>query len=79
VLQAVIFDIDGTLLGSVDVHAEAWVRTFKHFGAATDFAKVRSHIGEGGDRLMPAFLGEAALEALQDEIQRYSTQLFKQE
>jgi beta-phosphoglucomutase-like phosphatase (HAD superfamily) len=57
VFKAVIFDIDGTLLDSVDAHAESWVRTFAHFGVAADFAKVRSHIGEGGDRLMPAFMG----------------------
>jgi HAD superfamily hydrolase (TIGR01549 family) len=79
VLKTVIFDIDGTLLDSVDVHAEAWVRTFAHFGVNADFADVRSHIGEGGDRLMPAFLGDAAPDAQQDEIQRYRTDLFKRE
>jgi HAD superfamily hydrolase (TIGR01549 family) len=78
-LKAVIFDIDGTLLDSVDVHAECWVRTFAHFGVETDFANVRSHIGEGGDRLMPAFLGEATSDARQDEIQQYRTDLFKRE
>ena len=78
-LKAVIFDIDGTLLDSVDVHAECWVRTFAHFGVETDFANVRSHIGESGDRLMPAFLGQATPEARQEEIQRYRTDLFKRE
>lgn len=53
--------------------------TFAHFGVETDFANVRSHIGEGGDRLMATFLGEATPEARQDEIQRYRTDLFKRQ
>ena len=28
VLEAVIFDIDGTLIDSVDLHAQSWVETF---------------------------------------------------
>ncbi len=31
-IQAVVFDIDGTLLDSVDLHARAWVEAFAHFG-----------------------------------------------
>ena len=30
--SAVIFDVDGTLVDSVDFHAEAWKRTFSAFG-----------------------------------------------
>lgn len=55
-IKAVLFDIDGTLLDSVDLHAESWVQTFAHFGILADFREVRSHIGEGADRLLPAFL-----------------------
>ena len=54
-IKAVLFDIDGTLLDSVDLHAESWVRTFAHFGIAAKFQEVRNHIGEGADRLLPAF------------------------
>src|SRR5258707_12170651 len=31
-VEAVIFDIDGTIIDSVDMHIEAWNRTFKRFG-----------------------------------------------
>jgi hypothetical protein len=55
-IKAVLFDIDGTLLDSVDLHAESWVRTLAHFGIAAEFPEVRNHIGEGADRLLPAFL-----------------------
>jgi len=30
--EAVIFDIDGTLIDSVDLHAQAWKETLAHFG-----------------------------------------------
>jgi beta-phosphoglucomutase-like phosphatase (HAD superfamily) len=54
--KAVIFDIDGTLLNSVDLHAKSWVRAFSHFGITANFQVVRRRIGEGADRLLPVFV-----------------------
>jgi phosphoglycolate phosphatase-like HAD superfamily hydrolase len=54
--RAVIFDVDGTLVDSVDRHAQAWVETFAEFGYECDFAAVRYQIGKGGDQLMKEFL-----------------------
>jgi beta-phosphoglucomutase-like phosphatase (HAD superfamily) len=53
-LQGVIFDVDGTLIDSNDLHAKAWVEAFEHFGTTIDFDTVRSHIGKGGDLLIEA-------------------------
>ncbi len=61
-LKAVIFDVDGTLVDSVDIHARAWVEAFAAFGHHVDFAAVRSQIGKGGDQLMPVFLSQPELE-----------------
>ena len=44
-IQAIIFDLDGTLLDSVDLHAKAWVDAFQQFGYKVSFEKVRSQIG----------------------------------
>jgi HAD superfamily hydrolase (TIGR01509 family) len=77
VIKAVLFDIDGTLLDSVDLHAESWVQTFAHFGILADFREVRSHIGEGADRLLPAFLPKGASKARKKEIEDYRSHLFK--
>jgi HAD superfamily hydrolase (TIGR01509 family) len=76
-MRAVIFDIDGTLLDSVDLHARAWVEAFAHFGVETDAAKVRSQIGKGGDELMPVFLPPERIEREGKAIESYRSDLFK--
>ncbi|AWK89065.1 HAD family hydrolase [Azospirillum thermophilum] len=75
-VQAVIFDVDGTLVDSVDLHTHAWVETLRHFGYAVEFAEVRSQIGKGGDQLVPVFVPEDDRERLQPEIERYRHALF---
>jgi phosphoglycolate phosphatase-like HAD superfamily hydrolase len=78
-LKAVIFDIDGTLIDSVALHAESWKSTFAHFGVEAKFEEVRSHIGEGADRLMPAFLPPDLPASLQNDIEEFRSNLFKRE
>lgn len=60
--KAVIFDVDGTLVDSVDQHARAWQDAFRDFGHEFGFQEVREQIGKGGDQLMPVFLSEAELQ-----------------
>lgn len=76
-IRAVIFDIDGTLVDSVDLHAHAWQETFKRFGRDISFAQVRSQIGKGGDQLLPAFFNAAELEQMGETMEEYRSQLFK--
>ncbi len=40
-IKVVIFDIDGTLIDSVDAHAEAWKKAFKKFGREIQFYELR--------------------------------------
>jgi beta-phosphoglucomutase-like phosphatase (HAD superfamily) len=47
---AIIVDIDGTLVDSVDVHAKAWQESLQHFGYEFPFEQVRHEIGKGGDQ-----------------------------
>lgn len=54
--KAAIFDLDGTLLDSVDLHALAWQEALLEFGHDVSFERVRSQIGKGGDKLVPVFL-----------------------
>lgn len=76
--NGVIFDIDGTLVDSVDLHAAAWQETLARFGYPVDFPKVRAQIGKGGDQLMPVFLSEGEIDRIGDEIEAYRSFLFKQ-
>lgn len=59
--DAALFDIDGTLVDSVDLHAKAWQETLAHFGRRVPFEEVRAQIGKGGDQLLPVFFSEEEL------------------
>jgi HAD superfamily hydrolase (TIGR01549 family) len=78
-IKAVIFDIDGTLVDSVDLHARAWQETFKHFGKEIPYEEVRHQIGKGGDQLMPVFFSKDELEKFGEEMEEYRGQLYKRE
>jgi HAD superfamily hydrolase (TIGR01549 family) len=75
--KAAIFDVDGTLVDSVDLHARAWQEAFTHFGYQTRFEEVRSQIGKGADQLVPVFVPEKDLDRIYDELERYRSNLFK--
>jgi HAD superfamily hydrolase (TIGR01549 family) len=77
VTKAVIFDIDGTILDSVDLHAKAWQEAFEHFGYSFPFESIRSQIGKGGDQLLPVFLSREEQESKGDELKKYRGELFK--
>jgi HAD superfamily hydrolase (TIGR01549 family) len=76
-LKAAIFDVDGTLIDSVDFHAQAWVDAFAEFGVTVPFEKVRSQIGKGGDNLMPVFLSEKQLHTFGEDLDAFRSGHFK--
>jgi HAD superfamily hydrolase (TIGR01549 family) len=78
-LKAVIFDIDGTLVDSVDLHARAWQEAFRRFGREIPYEEVRHQIGKGGDQLMPVFFSRAELDRFGDELEKYRGDLYKRE
>ncbi len=78
-IEAVIFDVDGTLVDSVDFHAEAWERAFARYGKDIGFDAIRSQIGKGGDQLMPEFLDEAEMTSFGEALDAARSDIFKSE
>jgi HAD superfamily hydrolase (TIGR01549 family) len=76
-LRAAIFDIDGTLIDSNDLHAQAWREAFAHFGRHIPFRFIRQQVGKGADTLMPVFLSRLELEQFGNELEEFRGQLFK--
>lgn len=59
-LDALLFDIDGTLFDTNGLHVDAWRRTFEAKGYRVGSDRIQLEIGKGGDKLVPAILGEEA-------------------
>ncbi len=76
--KAVIFDVDGTLIDSVDLHAKAWQDAFSEYGRDIPFDDIRGQIGKGGDQLMPVFLSEDDLEAFGKELEKRRGAILKE-
>lgn len=76
-LQGIIFDVDGTLVDSNDLHAECWLEAFEHFGKRFDYGLVRGQIGKGGDLLVPDLLNAREMRRFGEQLKKYRTDLYK--
>jgi HAD superfamily hydrolase (TIGR01509 family) len=74
--KAVIFDVDGTLVDSNDLHIEAWREAFAHYGIGLTYDEVHAQIGKGGDQLIPAFLSKEQVEKFGAELERLRVEIF---
>ena len=77
--KAIIFDVDGTLVDTVDLHAASWAETLRHFGRDVTHEEVRRQIGKGGDQLMPVFLPPEVVERRGEEIESFRKDLYMRE
>lgn len=77
--KAAIFDVDGTLIDSVDLHALAWHEALVKFGHDVSFEQARSQIGKGGDKLIPHFLTEDAQRDHGKDLEEWRGRRFKSE
>jgi HAD superfamily hydrolase (TIGR01509 family) len=59
-IDALVFDLDGTLVDTNATHVDGWVRAFERLGYRVLPDRVAPEIGKGGDQLVPAILGDTA-------------------
>lgn len=74
--DVLLTDIDGTLVDSNPLHAEAWRRTFEHFGIEIGMDEAWRVIGKGSDQVIPTFVPEADRERLEEPIKEFRKQIF---
>ena len=55
-LSAILFDIDGTLVDSNDLHIATWDEVFRAAGHTFDRQTLHDQVGKGGDNYVPALL-----------------------
>ncbi len=75
---AVIFDVDGTLIDSVDLHAQSWQDAFREYGRDVPLDDIRMQIGKDGDELMPVFLSEDDIEAFGEKLEERRGAILKE-
>lgn len=55
-IKAILFDIDGTLVDSNDLHILAWEEAFAREGHRFDRQVIHDQIGKGADNLVPTLI-----------------------
>lgn len=78
-IKNVIFDVDGTLIDSNKLHAQAWQKAFAEYGKEIEFELILRQIGKGGDQLLPVFWTQEELDEFGTEMEEYRSKLFKQD
>jgi HAD superfamily hydrolase (TIGR01549 family) len=77
-LQGILFDVDGTLVDSNDLHARCWIEAFAHFGKHLKYSVVRNQIGKGGDLLVPDLLNAREMQKFGEKLKEYRSGLFRE-
>ncbi|MGZ8284569.1 MAG: HAD family hydrolase [Allosphingosinicella sp.] len=76
--RAVLFDVDGTLVDTNDLHAAAWREAFLHFGLDKPLDEIRWQIGKGGDNLIPSLFPDLGGPE-REEMEAFRGDLFKRD
>jgi HAD superfamily hydrolase (TIGR01549 family) len=74
-----IFDIDGTLVDSNELHVDAWDRAFRRFGKKFRREQLQAQIGKGSDQYLPAFLTPEEIKRFGKQLDEYRSELFRRE
>lgn len=78
-LTSFIFDIDGTLIDSNELHVQSWDRAFRHFGKTFPIEALHDQIGKGTDQYLPEFLTAEEIKRFGKELDEYRSKIFREE
>ena len=73
-----ILDIDGTLVDTNYHHALAWARAFRQSGIVVPLWRVHRSIGMGGEKLVPALVGDDEEERIGDAVRAAESVLYSE-
>lgn len=76
-VKAVLCDIDGTLVQSNWLHAEAWQVAFGAMGIHLELEELRRQIGKGGDELIPVFVPWWKREIVAEPLKAFRKHVFQ--
>src|SRR3954464_10372467 len=76
-IRGVIFDLDGTLGDSNELHGLASHDTVRHFHKDIPLERLREQIGKGGDQYLPVFLTEREMQQFGETADRFRGEIFK--
>lgn len=74
--DVLLTDIDGTLVDSNALHAEAWRRAFEHFGIQLGMDDAWRQIGKGADQVIPTFVPEAERSRIEKPLKELRKEIF---
>jgi HAD superfamily hydrolase (TIGR01509 family) len=78
-VEAVLSDIDGTLVESNWLHAAAWKDAFAVIDIPLDIETLRRQIGKGGDQLIPVFVPWWKYPMVEEPLKTYRSFVFHQD
>jgi HAD superfamily hydrolase (TIGR01509 family) len=78
-IEALLSDMDGTLVQSNWLHAEAWQRAFAQMGIVLEKEDVRRQIGKGGDELIPVYVPWWKRRQVEEPLKAYRKFVFEQD
>ena len=76
-VNAVVLDIDGTLLLSNEAHARSYVDAASTLGLASNFESILRLIGKGSDKLIPEAFGFDSESDLGKSLDTLKAKVFK--
>ena len=76
-VKALLCDLDGTLMESNWLHAEAWQVSFREMGIELELDEVRRQIGKGGEELVPVFVPWWKQKHVQEPLEAYRKFVFQ--